>query len=123
MHAERPKLVARLQGQRERHRRRPAPVRALYALAGFVLLLGGLAMLVLPGPAFLVIPIGLALLSLEFPWAEQALERALVEAERARVRAAQTTVLQRVLTGTAAALGLAGYVAWIVLGDVPVLPG
>lgn len=29
----------------------------------------GVALLVLPGPAFVVIPIGLAILSLEFAWA------------------------------------------------------
>jgi uncharacterized protein (TIGR02611 family) len=119
----RPKLVERLQRQRHRHHRRPKVVRVLYALVGFTLLLGGLAMLVLPGPAFVVIPIGLALLSLEFRWAEQALERALVEGEKARVRAAQTTTTQRVLSGLAVALGVAGYVAWTVLGDVPILPG
>ena len=35
--------------------------------AGFVVLLGGLAMTVFPGPAVVVIPIGLAMLSLHFP--------------------------------------------------------
>ena len=120
--AERPSLVERLQSQRDRHRARPKVVRALYAVVGFTLLLGGLAMLVLPGPAFVVIPIGLALLSLEFSWAERALERALVEAEKARQRAAETTPLQRALSAVAAALGVAAFVAWAVLGDVPVLP-
>ena len=32
-------------------------------------------MLVLPGPAFLVIPAGLAILATEFVWAERAMER------------------------------------------------
>ena len=39
------------------------------ALAGFIVLLAGIAMIVLPGPAFIVIPLGLGILSLEFPWA------------------------------------------------------
>lgn len=120
--APRPTLVERLQNQRERHRARPKVVRVLYAVAGFTLLLGGLAMLVLPGPAFVVIPIGLALLSLEFAWAEKALERALVEGEKARVKAAEATPLQRALSGIAVALGVAALVAWAVLGDVPLLP-
>ena len=47
----------------------------------------GLAMLVLPGPAFLVIPIGLAILALEFTWAETMLERAIEQGEKARQRA------------------------------------
>ncbi len=120
--AERPSLVERLQGQRERHRARPKIVRVLYAVVGFTVLLGGLAMLVLPGPAFVVIPIGLALLSLEFTWAERALERALVEGEKARQRAAETTPLQRALSAVAVALGCAAFAVWAVLGDVPLLP-
>jgi uncharacterized protein (TIGR02611 family) len=120
--ADRPSLVERLQGQRARHRSRPKVVRLLYALVGFTVLLGGLAMLVLPGPAFVVIPIGLALLSLEFSWAERALERALEEGEKARRRAAETTPAQRALSGLAVALGVAAFAAWAVLGDVPLLP-
>ena len=68
-----PRIVQRLEAQRERHRQRPLVVRVLYILVGFTLLLGGVGMLVLPGPAFLVIPVGLALLSLEFAWAENLL--------------------------------------------------
>jgi hypothetical protein len=45
-------------------------------LAGFALLLGGIAMLVLPGPGLLVIIAGLALLAREFVWAERVLEQA-----------------------------------------------
>ena len=39
-------------------------------MGGSVLLLG-IALLVLPGPAFLVIPAGLAILAMEFAWAER----------------------------------------------------
>ena len=35
----------------------------------------GFALLVLPGPAFLVIPAGLAILATEFIWAERILTR------------------------------------------------
>lgn len=35
----------------------------------------GAAMLVLPGPAIVVIPLGLAILALEFAWARRWLER------------------------------------------------
>lgn len=35
----------------------------------------GVAMLVLPGPAILVIPVGLAILAVEFAWARRWLER------------------------------------------------
>jgi uncharacterized protein (TIGR02611 family) len=118
----RPKLVERLEAQRDRHRERAKVVRLLYAIVGLTLLVGGIAMLVLPGPAFVVIPIGLAILSLEFTWAERLLERSLEEAAKAQEKAAQTTTTQRVLTGVAAALAAAAFGAWAYWGDVPVLP-
>ncbi len=43
------------------------------ALIGGTVLLLGLAMLVLPGPAVVVIPAGLAILATEFLWARRAL--------------------------------------------------
>jgi uncharacterized protein (TIGR02611 family) len=45
--------------------------KTLVALAGGSLLLAGLAMLVLPGPAFVVIPAALAILAIEFAWARR----------------------------------------------------
>lgn len=47
---------------------------AIAVLGGTVLLLG-LALTVLPGPAFVVIPLGLAILSIEFAWARHMLKR------------------------------------------------
>ena len=47
---------------------------AVLVIGGTVLLLG-LALIVLPGPAFIVIPLGLAILSLEFAWARAFLAR------------------------------------------------
>ena len=117
-----PSLVQRLERQRERHRQRPLPVRVLYIAVGFTLLGAGAAMLVLPGPAFVVIPIGLALLSLEFAWAENLLERALEQGEIAKRKAAETTKTQRVLSAIAVALGTGALLAWAVLGDIPLLP-
>ena len=117
-----PRIVERLEAQRERHHERAKVVRVLYAIAGLTLLLGGIAMLVLPGPAFVVIPIGLALLSLEFTWAERLLDRSLEEAAKAQKKAAQTTPTQLVLTGVAFALGAAALAAWAYWGDIPVVP-
>jgi uncharacterized protein (TIGR02611 family) len=117
-----PRIVQRLEAQRERHRRRPLIARALYIAVGFTVLLGGIAMLLLPGPAFVVIPIGLAVLSLEFAWAEKLLHHALVQGEVARRKAAATTTAQRVLTALAVALGGGALLTWGVLGDIPLLP-
>lgn len=47
--------------------------RIVITLTGFTVLLVGLALIVLPGPAFIVIPAGLAILGLEFAWARHTL--------------------------------------------------
>ena len=117
-----PRLVQRMEEQRERHRKRPIIVRALYIPLGFTVLFAGLAMLVLPGPAFIVIPIGLALLSLEFAWAETLLDHALEQGEIAKRKAAETTRLQRILTMIACVCGAAALAAWAYFGDIPLVP-
>ncbi|MGI9270968.1 MAG: PGPGW domain-containing protein [Woeseiaceae bacterium] len=43
--------------------------RIAVAVVGSTVLAVGIALIVLPGPAIIVIPIGLAILSLEFAWA------------------------------------------------------
>jgi tellurite resistance protein TerC len=54
-----------------------APLRKLIiAIVGGTVLLIGVALIVLPGPAFIVIPIGLAILATEFAWARRAVVRA-----------------------------------------------
>jgi uncharacterized protein (TIGR02611 family) len=50
--------------------------RIFVAIAGFTVLLIGLALIVLPGPAFIVIPLGLAILATEFVWAQALLKKA-----------------------------------------------
>ncbi len=49
--------------------------RLIVLVIGSTVLLLGLILLVTPGPAFLVIPIGLAILSIEFAWARHLLHR------------------------------------------------
>src|SRR5215831_9806914 len=50
--------------------------RIVVAIVGSTVLLIGLALLVLPGPAFVVIPLGLAILATEFVWARALLRKA-----------------------------------------------
>ena len=61
-----------------RHARRVA-----IAVVGGSVVLVGIAMIVLPGPAFVVIPVGLAILGLEFAWARRWLERVKQHAQTA----------------------------------------
>mgnify|MGYP001589963099 FL=1 len=60
----------------------PQAKRLIVAVVGFTVLLIGLAMIVLPGPAVVVIPIGLAILATEFIWARNLLKRIKSEAQR-----------------------------------------
>ena len=49
--------------------------RLVRIVVGFTVLLIGIAMVVLPGPAVVVIPIGLAILATEFVWAKKLMKR------------------------------------------------
>jgi uncharacterized protein (TIGR02611 family) len=56
-------------------RRVPRPARRVgVAVLGTGVVTVGLALIVLPGPAVLVIPLGLAILATEFPWARRLLD-------------------------------------------------
>ena len=50
--------------------------RVVVAVIGFSVLLMGAAMIVLPGPAVVVVPVGLAILGTEFVWARRLLRKA-----------------------------------------------
>jgi len=56
--------------------------RVITAIIGMTVLLFGVALLVLPGPAFIVIPIGLAILATEFAWARRTLRIVRESAEK-----------------------------------------
>ena len=49
--------------------------RIIVSVIGGTVLLIGIALLVLPGPAFIVIPIGLAILATEYAWARHWLRK------------------------------------------------
>ncbi|HWM10280.1 MAG TPA: PGPGW domain-containing protein, partial [Solirubrobacteraceae bacterium] len=118
----RPKLIERLEERRETHRERSRLFRIGFGVVGALVLLGGLVMLVTPGPAFVLIPIGLAMLSLEFVWAERLLEKSLEQAQIAQEKAAQTTRTQRILAAIATVLGVAAFaLAWL-WWDIPIIP-
>ena len=53
---------------------------AIGIVGGSVLLIG-IALIVLPGPAFVVIPVGLGILGLEFAWARSWLKKAKAKAQ------------------------------------------
>jgi uncharacterized protein (TIGR02611 family) len=50
--------------------------RVIVSVVGLTVLLIGVALLILPGPAFVVIPVGLAILATEYAWARRWLSKA-----------------------------------------------
>lgn len=58
--------------------------RLIVTVIGFTILAAGIAMIVLPGPAVVVIPIGLAILATEFIWARKLLVTVKERIERIR---------------------------------------
>ena len=54
----------------------PGPRRVVVGVVGGTILLIGVALVFLPGPALIVIPIGLAVLASEFAWARRWLNKA-----------------------------------------------
>jgi uncharacterized protein (TIGR02611 family) len=118
----RPKLIEKLEARRATHRDRSRLYRIGFGVVGAAVLIGGVVMLVTPGPAFVLIPIGLAMLSLEFVWAERLLEKSLEQAQVAQEKAAQTTRTERILLAIATVLAIAACVLAVLWWDIPVLP-
>ncbi|GFE61142.1 PGPGW domain-containing protein [Geobacter sp. AOG2] len=57
--------------------------RVVVAVIGMTVLIIGIAMIVLPGPAIVVIPAALGILATEFAWARRLLHRVREKIERA----------------------------------------
>ena len=117
------RMADRLEERRENHLRRSRPHRIMIVAIGFLVTLTGIVMTgPVPGPGFLIIPLGLALLALEFRWAENLLQRALDWAESASEKAAAQSTARKVAAGVAGALAFAAFVTAAILWDIPVLP-
>lgn len=112
-----PHAVLRLRRRRTAHLQRGPIYRVAWVLGGVIVLLAGVVMLVVPGPALLVIPIGLAMLSLEFAWAGKVLESGVRGgmAAREHVGRADRRVLVLGAVALAAAVGAVATLAALVL--------
>ena len=108
----------KLEERRERYQERGRLYRLGWVIVGSFVTLAGIVMLVTPGPAFVLIPLGLAMLAMEFAWAEAALEKALVQAEKAQEKAKRASRAQKVLTVVAGLLAVAAVVGGIFYWDI-----
>ena len=119
-----PELLIKLRERKVRHKQRHPVHRAGVVALGFLVVLVGIVMSGpgVPGPGIAVILVGLGLLALEFDRAERLLERAIIWADMAAIRAEQTTTAQRVIVGVLAALAVAAFVFAAIRWDIPLLP-
>ncbi len=62
----------------------PVIRKLVYSVLGVTVLLIGIVMIVLPGPAVIVIPLGLAILASEYAWARRTIRRGTVFVGRVR---------------------------------------
>ena len=62
----------------------PVIRKLVYSVIGVTVVLIGIVMIVLPGPAVVVIPLGLAILASEYAWARRILRRGRVFVGRVR---------------------------------------
>lgn len=92
--------------------------RSAVTIVGVGLVLGGIALMPLPGPGILVVVAGLAVLATEYVWARRLLRRAKNEAERAQEEAVASPV--RIAITVLSALAVCGIgITMLVVDDVP----
>lgn len=88
--------------------------RVLWVVAGATIVVAGLAMTVVPGPALIVLPIGMAMLAAEFTWARRLLDVGIDRGVDAKRRIQTVGIGAKLLTVLAAA-SVVGAVSYLVL--------
>jgi uncharacterized protein (TIGR02611 family) len=119
-----PELLTKLRERKARHKQRHPVHRAGVVVLGFLIVLVGIVLSGpgVPGPGIAVILVGLGFLALEFDRAERLLERAIIWADMAAIRAEQTSTAQRAIGAVLAALAVAVFVFAAIRWDIPLLP-
>jgi uncharacterized protein (TIGR02611 family) len=112
-----------LRARKERHKQRGKAYRVAFVAVAFALIALGLALVPLPGPGWLVVALGVAMLSLEFDRAERLLAAILVRLDKIGEQASEAGPLVKGLAIALTVLGLVGSIAVVVLFDLPYFPG
>jgi len=117
-------MIERVRERKHVHKRRGRTYRIAFGLFGFSVLLGGvvLSLPFVPGPGLLLIAIGLAMLALEFAWAERLLERVLDRLEDMGERAGRASGAQKAVAGAVVVACGAGLAAAAIVFGLPGLP-
>lgn len=119
-----PELLRKLEQRKARHQERGLPARVGIVVIGVLLVLLGILMSGpgIPGPGIVVILLGLSFFALEFDWAERLLGKAIVWAEKAKERAANSSPRQKAASAVAALVALGAFVWAAIVYDIPLLP-
>lgn len=90
-------------------------------VVGTLVVLAGIVMMVTPGPAFLMIPLGLAILAIEWDWANRWLEKAKDQARKAEAMDPKVRRRRMLLTGLATVVVVGAVVGYVAVYDWPSL--
>jgi uncharacterized protein (TIGR02611 family) len=118
----RSRLIEGLNERRERHKARHQLIRVAAAGGGFLIVVVGIIMIPLPGPGLLVVAAGLAVLALEFAWAENLLEQTLDRLSEAGEKVKRAGPLEQAAVALVGVLAVAVAVTVAYVWDVPALP-
>src|SRR5262245_22392334 len=118
----RSRLIDGLKERRERHKERHQLIRVAAAMGGFLIVIVGIIMIPLPGPGLLVVAVGLAVLALEFAWAEQLLEQTLDRLSEAGEKVKRASPLEQAAVALLGVLAVATALVVVYVWDVPLLP-
>lgn len=113
--------VRRFRGRIRRHRPLNATWRVGVFVLGSLIVIAGLVMFVTPGPGWVALILGLAILSTEFSWAERLLRWARRKAGEAAHKAMDPRTRKRnvlIVVTLIVVVGLAGW-AWTAAYGVP----
>jgi uncharacterized protein (TIGR02611 family) len=113
---------SRLKERRERHKARHHLIRVAAAIGGFLIVVVGIIMIPLPGPGLLVVAAGLAVLALEFAWAENLLEQTLDRLSEAGEKVKRAGPLEQAAVASLGVLAVAVAITVAYVWDVPLLP-
>lgn len=104
------RLQQRVEQERERYPERSRAFKIAWVTAGMIVVAAGIAMVVFPGPAVIVIPIGLLMISFQFAWAQRVIDTGLEGGKAAQGIASRATMQQKILAGAAVACAAAAVI-------------
>ena len=116
------RFVEGLQERRARHKERHHLIRVAAAIGGFLVVLLGIVLIPLPGPGLLVVAVGLAVLALEFAWAEQLLEKTVDRLGEAGERVKHASPVGQAAVALLGVLAAAASLIVAYTWDIPLLP-